>query len=307
MALVTAGAMILFVLIEIKYRFNPAIVGLITLLIFAAILSLLDSILREGKPKASQTFRDLVLNYFPMYLIFIYASIISILPKQDVMTQLSAFLILLFVILNAIPIIFNAIGGSKDPPDHVKRAFEELKERMGIKANVKLKLFRSSLMKTALLGGLISPTVFVNEDLLSELSEGELKSVLAHELAHYMGGDIIRYLGYSLLMYVTLLLTGKIITMTGLVYRSKLVTIIVLIVGFSVALSTFLILIRRREAKADLIAASYTDPDDLVNALIKIYRIQETPPFLPTHPSLEKRIEAIKRVSHGRERANGDR
>ncbi len=72
----------------------------------------------------------------------------------------------------------------------------------------------------------------------------------------------------------------------------------------SVTMSAFLLILLY---PMYLIAASYTDPDDLVNALIKIYRIQETPPFLPTHPSLEKRIEAIKRVSHGRERANGDR
>ncbi len=300
MVLVTAGITILFVLVEIKYGFNPAITGLITLIIIAVVLSLLDS-MRRRKP-AGETFRDFILSTFEMYLFFIYASVLSILPQQDILTELSVFLIMLFFVVNAVPIIFDEVGQGRDPPDYLRHVFKELKEKMGIRANVRLRLFKSSLMKTALLGGLIRPTVFVNEDLLSELSEGELESVLAHELGHYMGGDIIRYLGYSLLMYVTLLLIGEIISIMGLP-NGSIVILIVFIAGFLATLSIFLILIRRRETRADLIAASYTNPEDLINALIKIYRIKESPSFLPTHPSLEKRIEAIRRASYGKKEA----
>ncbi len=307
MASIAALMMILFVLIEVKCGFNPAIVGLIFLMIAAVILSLAESILRKEGPGAKELFRNLVLNTFDIFLLFIYISVLSILPQQDVLIQFSSFLIVLFFVTNAIPIIFDAIGRGRDPPDYLKRIFNELKEKMGIKANIRLKLFKSSLMKTALLGGLIRPTVFVNEDLLNELSDGELKSVLAHELAHYKGGDLIRYLGYSLLMYIALLLVGEAIPMMGLAQAREPITLLIFVIGFLAALSIFLILIRGRETKADLLAASYTSPEDLINALTKIYRIKKSPSFLPTHPSLEKRIEAIRRASCGRNEAVGDR
>ncbi len=49
LASIAAIAMALFVLIELKYGFNPAVMGLIFLVIVSAILSLVESVLRgEG-------------------------------------------------------------------------------------------------------------------------------------------------------------------------------------------------------------------------------------------------------------------
>ncbi len=296
LASIAAIAMALFVLIELKYGFNPAVMGLIFLVIVSAILSLVESVLRGKETRARDLFRDLMLNYFEMYLVFIYAIILSILPRRDALTQLSTLLVALLVVANAVPLIFDLAGRGSDPPDRLRRDFEELRERMGIRADVRLRLFKSSLLKTALLGGLIRPTVFVNEDLLSELSEGEIRSILAHELAHYMGGDLIRYVSYSLLVYLVLLLTGEAVTVTGLARGSGAVTPVVMIVGFVTALFIFLVLVRRRETRADLVAASFTNPDDLISALIKIHGMRRSPSFLPTHPSLEDRIEAIRRA-----------
>ncbi len=297
LALIAVAMMSIFVIIEVKYGFNPAVIGFVILLVTAAILSVADSILCKGEPGAKRLFKDLILSYFDMYLLFVYVAIISSLPHHSMLIDFSSFLIMLFVVVNAFPIIFDKIGQGRDPPDDLKSIFEEMKAKMGIRKGIRLRLFRSSLMKTALLGGLIRPTVFMNEDLLDALSEGEIRSVLAHELAHYKEGDLIRYLGYTLLMYALLLLLGEIISsLTGMIPVHEPATFLVVVIGFLGALSIFLILIRRREMRADLVAASYTNPEDLINALTKIYGIKEAPSFLPTHPSLEKRIEIIRKA-----------
>gem|GEM_PF-6937215 len=302
MALITVAMMSLTVILVVEYRLNPLITGFFILILAAIILSLVDPILRKESPGARRLFKDLLLNYFDLYLIFIYAAVISSLPNHSILVEFSTLLVVLFVTVNLVPIIFDKIGQGRDPPDDLKRVFEDLKGKMEIRKNIRLRLFRSSLMKTALLGGIVQPTVFINEDLLKVLSNGEIKSVLAHELAHYKEGDIARYLGYTLLMYAMLLLVGEVpSSLTGAVTKRDPVIFLLVVAGFLAALSVFLILIRRREVKADLIAASYSNPEDLINALIKIYGMKETPSLLPTHPSLEKRIEIIRRMSHGRD------
>ncbi len=292
--------MALFVLIEIRYKFNPAVTGLIFFIAVTLLLSLVDSALRKrSRSEALKSFKDFTFSYFEFYLIFIFAAVSSYLP-HNFFTDLSAMFVLLFVIVNLFPLMLDASSGGKDPPQYLRRIFEDMKAKMDIKGNVRLRIFESSLMKTALLGGLIRPTVFINEDLLSMLSEDELRSVIAHELAHYKGGDLIRYMGYTLLIYAVLTPLFKfIVSSAGLSPQSGSVTVLLLfIILFLGTLSAFLILIRRREIRADLIAATYTNPEDLINALIKLYKASEgAPSFLPTHPSLEKRIEFIKRAN----------
>ncbi len=303
MALIAAAMISFSVFITLKYGFNPLVTGFIILILTAVIISLVDPLLRKKSPGSRKIFRDLLINYFDLYLIFIYATIISLLPNRSILVEFSSFLVVLFITVNLTPIIFDKLGQGRDPSDDLKKIFEDLREEMGIGRNVRFRLFRSSLMKTALLGGIIRPTVFMNEDLLSVLSKGEIRSVLAHELAHYKEGDIVRYLGYALLTYAILLVLGESVSsLTGTVAPHDPLAFLLMVIGFLAVLSIFLILIRRREVKADLIAASYSNPEDLINALIKIYGMKEAPSLLPTHPSLEKRIETIRRMSHGRDK-----
>ena len=68
--------MALFVLIEIRYKFNPAVTGLIFFIAVTLLLSLVDSALRKrSRSEALKSFKDFTFSYFEFYLIFIFAAV----------------------------------------------------------------------------------------------------------------------------------------------------------------------------------------------------------------------------------------
>ncbi|MDK2383721.1 MAG: hypothetical protein QI199_02780, partial [Candidatus Korarchaeota archaeon] len=68
MALIAIAMMSLSVFIVVNYGLNPLITGFVILILTAIILSLMDSILSKESPGTRRLFKDLLLNYFDLYL-----------------------------------------------------------------------------------------------------------------------------------------------------------------------------------------------------------------------------------------------
>lgn len=151
------------------------------------------------------------------------------------------------------------------------------------------------------------------DTLLAKLTPGEIEGVLAHELGHFKLHHVWKGIGLQAVMALALLwVLGRLIDAPGF-YQGLGVaapgTAMALIL-FSLVLPVFLfplapltsLLSRRREFEADAYAARHAAANDLVNALVKLYRDNAatlTPDplhslFHDSHPPASSRIARLR-------------
>ncbi|CAH2799188.1 MAG: Uncharacterized integral membrane endopeptidase Bmul_2226 [uncultured Paraburkholderia sp.] len=156
------------------------------------------------------------------------------------------------------------------------------------------------------------------DTLLAHLSGNEIEAVLAHELGHFKRHHVIKRMlvtfAISLVMLALLgWLTQCVWFYEGLGVRSSLVggNSGLALVLFFLALPVFLFFVtplgslssRKHEFEADAFAATQTDAQDLVNALVKLYEDNAstlTPDplytaFYYSHPPASQRIDRLLR------------
>ncbi len=154
-----------------------------------------------------------------------------------------------------------------------------------------------------------SSALAVNHALVVAVRPEELRSLLAHELAHVRSRDVLTQT-FAVLLASTLL---ELTRVGGWLSRGLLAILAPIAAAF-----THLLLSPRRELAADAVAARLTDPDDLADALTRLDRAAElvdfaaspaTEPLYPvnpfdtddrvarmfvTHPPLETRIHRLR-------------
>ena len=151
------------------------------------------------------------------------------------------------------------------------------------------------------------------DTLLENLSVNEVTSVLAHEIGHYKEKHILKSIVLNMILSLfVFFIMYKLSTLDIFFHAVGVNTIapstIILtysllfpVVGFFITplLTSFS---RKNEYEADSFAKKYTNKDDLISALIKLYKenltILKPSPlyanFYYTHPTVFERIKKLK-------------
>ncbi|WLE58482.1 M48 family metallopeptidase [Burkholderia plantarii] len=156
------------------------------------------------------------------------------------------------------------------------------------------------------------------DTLLERLSGSEIEAVLAHELGHFKLRHVLKRMIVAFALSLVLLallgwLAGRVWFYTGLGALPSMAgsNAGLALVLFFLALPVFLFFVtplgslssRKHEFEADAFAASQTDKQDLVNALVKLYEDNAstlTPDpvytaFYYSHPPASQRIDRLMR------------
>lgn len=161
-----------------------------------------------------------------------------------------------------------------------------------------------SFMNAIALPSALMPAVVVTDTLLERLDEDETTAILAHELAHHEHYKGARLKRGNIAAWVIIGLGAMLATILRLAALPASVLLI-----WPVALVAALILrLQQRqihETESDLRAVALTrDPEALVRALTKLHTSARVPrrwdtefERRATHPSLARRIQAIRRAS----------
>jgi heat shock protein HtpX len=189
--------------------------------------------------------------------------------------------------------------------------------RAGVERAPRLYLARTPLLLAATLAGAEEPAIVLGRRVLRALTPGEIRAVLAHEIAHLAHRDLaFMQLGRALTM-VTGALARFALTLVllqlalGALDRAA-VTGWQLAALFAAPLMANLVLLalsRNREFDADAAACRLTgDPEALASALLKLERLEAgllrrklpqlariaLPRWLRTHPSSAERIARLQ-------------
>jgi STE24 endopeptidase len=155
------------------------------------------------------------------------------------------------------------------------------------------------------------------DTLVERLAPGEVEAVLAHELGHYARGHIPRLLAVRFALALGLLaLLGAaarepaFAALLGLAYPiapgALLVAFMLVVPVFTFPFQPLASLLsRRQEYEADAFAAEHATAEDLVNALVKLYRDNAatlTPDPLhslvyDSHPPASLRIAHLRKLA----------
>lgn len=148
--------------------------------------------------------------------------------------------------------------------------------------------------------------VYITRFLLELFSPAQVRSVVAHELAHLRLGHVSTYMIYS----INLVLISTLFKLVVLVYYpawwadSALAVFAEMALFIGVFAVTFTALARFCEHQADAFAAEITDADSLAGGLETLQGMVMAPPwFIPswllTHPEIQYRISRIRQNFNG--------
>lgn len=174
--------------------------------------------------------------------------------------------------------------------------FEQLTSSSGV-ASVRLRLQPGNMRNAYVVGGFWGHWVVVGEGLLGELSERELKAILAHEVAHVIRNDVRRYLfaaGAAGTVYALglpgvfrLWQDGQV--MLGIALAAMLGSICFGVIPGWVS--------RRAEFAADRLSVRLVgNPLDLASGPERLAKLKgfTTDRESLTHPSVDRRIKALE-------------
>jgi len=225
-------------------------------------------------------------------------------------------------------LVLKSLGAVRFNPvteDVLQRLMEPVARKAGLSMVPRFFLIKSKAMNALSLGTRKTPVIAVTMGLVTALSLRELKSVLAHEIAHIHSGDLwimrladmFRILTdfLSLISQVFLLVLALLALLSGQGIRPA---VIIILLVLSVAPMASLVLqnalSRIREYDADLSAARLTgDPMALASALARIdtlsfplwkkiwspARAGQKDYLFRSHPGTLKRIKKLASIDTG--------
>jgi len=151
------------------------------------------------------------------------------------------------------------------------------------------------------------------DTLINRLQPGEVEAVLAHELGHFKLRHIVKGMLLSwtvsfIMLFILGLLVGQPWFYAGLGVQTN--TLAVALLLFLMVVPEFMFFLkpatslfsRKNEFEADGYAAKYSNAEDLINALVKLYRDNATTltpdplhsVFYDSHPPAATRIARLK-------------
>ena len=155
------------------------------------------------------------------------------------------------------------------------------------------------------------------DTLLKDMQPAEVEAVLAHELGHFKHQHIQQQMGVRFtLTLAVLFILGLLIQEPafyqglGVQYASHAMALLLFLLVLPVFTLPFAplasLMSRQNEFEADRFAAQHASADDLIRALVKLYRSNATSlvndvwysRFYDSHPHARERIAAL-RQSHG--------
>ena len=80
------------------------------------------------------------------------------------------------------------IAGSQEPDQSLVDLLEQCRRKLGVRACIRLRIL--SITGSPSVCGLFRPTILIPHNLLGELGQAQLRSILVHELAHIKRGDL---------------------------------------------------------------------------------------------------------------------
>ena len=148
------------------------------------------------------------------------------------------------------------------------------------------------------------PAVVVTDTLLERFDEDEVVAILAHELAHHEHYTPARLKQANIAAWIVIGVGAVLPTLARLAAAPRSV-LLIWPVAIAVALMIRLQQRQKYETESDLRAIALTkDPEALVRALTKLHELARIPrrwdadfERRATHPSLARRIQAIRRAS----------
>jgi Zn-dependent protease with chaperone function len=202
--------------------------------------------------------------------------------------------------------MFRALVGA-DPVDApaIRSRFAQLATECGVPEVTlhQVRLRGGSFTNAVALPSTHAPAVVVTDTLLERFDEDEVTAILAHELAHHEHfKPRLRQATFAvwLVIAVAVLLPTmvRLVALPGIVF-------VMWPVAIAVALMLRLQQMQQHETPSDLRAVALTrDPEALVRALTKLHVLARIPrrwdaefERRATHPSLARRVQAIRRAS----------
>lgn len=207
-----------------------------------------------------------------------------------------------------------------DDAPHLYEIVTQLCQRAGIKKIPTLYLMPGRLMDVFTAGINSHASIALSNNIVRQLSNEELTAVLAHEISHIRGNDLLVMMIASVISSLTstMALVGSLLILIYLplyiLADEKVPWLLLIILMVAPVISTLiqLALSRSREFSADLEAVRLTeDPLSLASALEKIETYQWSwverifvqaqrdplPPLLRTHPQVIDRVNRLKNLA----------
>ena len=257
---------------------------------------------------------DEMLNYFPLLILFAFGSPFISLMMSKAMVK------------RAYNIRMIGEGGvSSEKEKLVVDTVTLLSQKLGLQKLPEIGVYPSNDINAFATGASKnSAMVAVSQGLLNSMNETEIIGVLAHEMSHVVNGDMLTssilegfVSAFGLIATLPFLMGGN--NNRGRRAASSMATYYLVrnianIFGKMVSSAYS----RRREFAADKLAAEITEPAYMKSALVRLQEISEGRIALQdsdrefasfkisnnfgslfaSHPSLEKRIEAIERMEN---------
>lgn len=227
--------------------------------------------------------------------------------------------------------MFRARPLSVQEAPSLYRMLKDLAQRAGLERLPALYYIPNQMANAFATGHRSQPAIAVSEGLLRQLSNRELRGVLAHEVSHLRHNDLwLQNLSGTIGQVTSFFFTaGQILLILNLpviLFGGKPVSLLVILVLMVAPLLSMLLqmaLSRNREFSADLSAAEITgDPKGLASALTKIEQQRrgwpmrmfmlpggnrEPAPMLRTHPPTKERVRRLLALSDETQAYRSDR
>lgn len=202
--------------------------------------------------------------------------------------------------------------------DYVTNMVKELSEEIGVKEPIIMEGNMGNLNAFAV-GRKGAGTIVISEQMPHVLDEDELKAVLLHEMSHLKSHDTVimtvsSAAGY-IINYIGFQFKGNVLGFPFYIFFSKVI--------YNITEIPFLYISRKREYRADRDSAKINGRKPMINALLKVSRVNREidsdninrsarqicilglkdkhksriKRFFSTHPSLENRIDYIKKTN----------
>ena len=233
-------------------------------------------------------------------------------PNIYVTVLLFALLYILMIIIGSYLPLISAKSGRLRTVSEGKllTLVDKVVKTSNIDINNKLNLYYRPALKrpvaNATVQGYSNFTIILNEDLVRDLKEEEIEAVLYHEIFHIKEKhDLIRTV-VTISVGIVPMLLFIILDLMSINIKSSAFMSIISIIMF-VCISLFILYIyRKQEFDADLYATRKCNSSQtLINALSKMTSINKQSVKMPlfreilsTHPSLNNRIDALKRKKY---------
>ncbi|MCU5745444.1 M48 family metallopeptidase [Staphylococcus sp. SQ8-PEA] len=145
------------------------------------------------------------------------------------------------------------------------------------------------------------PTIFIDNKIINNLSNAELRFILFHEYSHIKDNDGLKN-KLSMLLAFTVVPLVMSILVANINLSSYPFVIILFVLIFVIIYWVGIILNfkyrRKRELKADKYAVNYVDKEDVISSFQKLIKLNDfdrkSKSLLSSHPPLEERLKNLR-------------